>query len=831
MLLSRLSSLPLILALALLAVPCTAPAQEADQTPTIESKTEGMTHLEGYFDLFWDESTGKMYLEIDKWDVEFLYAVSLAAGLGSNPVGLDRGQLGESIILAAHRVGPKVLLVQPNYRFRAMTSDSAVRGTVRDAFAPSTRWGFDIAAETGSRVLVDGSDFFMRDAHDVLQRLEQTQQGRFSIDRSRSVFYLPRTKNFPLNTEIEASLTFTSESPGSHVRNTAASGKAFDLRIHHSLVQLPDNDYTPRRADPRVSAQAITFNDYATPVDQRLAVQWIRRHRIKKQNPNAEMSPPVEPIVYYVDPGTPEPIRTALVEGGSWWNQAFEAAGFIDGFRVEVLPEGADPQDVRYNMVHWSPRSTRGWSYGHTFTDPRTGEIIKGNVNLGALRIRQDFLLGSGMVGPFGSGDGPGGFDVGPTFDYLAQVSENGDALEMAMARIRQLSAHEIGHCIGFGHNYEASTYMDRASVMEYPAPLVLITDDGRIDLSAAYTDSIGEFDKFVVNYSYRDFPTGTDEDAALEEIILEAQGRGIRFMASGDGRADGPHPLTTAWDNGEDPIEWLRHEMRVRQIGLENFSERMIRAGEPMAALEEVLLPLYLHHRFQVESAAKSIGGANYVYAVKGDTRPPITIVPPDQQLEALDAVLETVTPEALAVPERVLRMIPPRAFGMVSGERFQHRTGHTFDALGVAATAAKLSLGFVFMPARTARLVEFHARDTQNPSLNFVVDRVLAATWQADAPRDSYLAEVQRTAQRVALDMLIEHASSASNVPQVRAILNAKIGELAGWLETLNRDPHQQLALEDIRRWQTRSEGLHGPSEAPTTPQGAPIGSSSRN
>ncbi|MFC1639607.1 zinc-dependent metalloprotease [Gemmatimonadota bacterium] len=809
----------MLLTLALLAVPSTAVPQENGQIPTIEEKTAGMTHMEGYFDLFWENNTGKLYLEIDKWDVEFLYGISLAAGLGSNPVGLDRGQLGGNLILAAHRVGPKVLLVQPNYRYRALTSDSAVRGTVRDAFAPSTHWGFDIAAQSGSRVLVDGTDFFMRDAHHVIQTLERSQQGRFSIDRSRSVLYMPRTKNFPLNTEIEASLTFTSDSPGQHVRSAAASGEAFTLRVHHSFIQLPDDDYTPRKADPRVSAQAITFNDYATPVDERLAVQWIRRHRIKKQNPNAEMSPPVEPIVYYVDPGTPEPIRTALVEGGRWWNQAFEAAGFIDGFRVEVLPEGADPQDIRYNMVHWSPRSTRGWSYGNSVTDPRTGEILKGNVNLGALRIRQDFLLGSGMVGPFGS-------DGGPNFNYLAQVSGNSDALEMAMARIRQLSAHEIGHCIGFGHNYEASTYMDRASVMEYPAPLVLITN-GQIDLSTAYTDSIGEFDKFVVNYSYREFTPGTDEDAALEEIILEAQDRGIRFMASGDGRADGAHPLTTAWDNGEDPVEWLRHEMRVRQIGLENFSDRMIRAGEPMAGLEEVLLPLYLHHRFQVESASKSIGGASYVYAVKGDTRTPITIVPPEQQLNALDAVLETITPEALAIPERILRMIPPRAFGMASGERFQHRTGHTFDALGVAATAAELSLGLVFMPARTARLIEFHARDTRNPSLNTVVERVLAATWQADAPRDSYLAEVQRTAQRVALDMLMEHASSASSIPQVRAILNAKVGELAGWLETLNRDPHQQLALEDIRRWQTRPEGLHGPSETPTTPQGAPIGS----
>ena len=817
----------ILLTLVFLAVPGTAQPQENDEIPTIEDKTEGMTQLEGYFNLYWDENTGKMFLEIDKWENEFLYAVSLPSGLGSNPVGLDRGQTGGSYVMKAHRVGPTVLLIEPNYRYRARSSDPNEVRAVEDAFAPSTHWGFEIAAQSGSRVLVDATDFFMRDAHGIVQRLERSQQGHYSLDRSRSVFYLPRTKAFPLNTEVETSLTFTSDSPGRLVRSTAASGNAITLRVHHSLVQLPDDDYTPRKADPRVSSGAITFNDYASPIDQPLAVQWIRRHRIKKQDPSAEMSRPVEPIVYYVDPGTPEPIRSALIEGGSWWNEAFEAAGFIDGFRVEVLPEGADPQDLRYNMVHWTHRSTRGWSYGSSVTDPRTGEIIKGNVNLGSLRLRQDFLLASGLVPPFGSGEGPGEFDAGPTFDYLAQVSENTDAVEMALARVRQLSAHEIGHTLGYGHNYAASTFMGRASVMDYPAPLVRITDDGQLDLSDAYAVGMGEFDKFVVNWAYRDFPPGTDEDAALEEIIQAAQSRGIRFLADRDASPSGAHPLTSQWDNGEDPVAWLRHEMQVRRIGLENFSEHAIREGDPMAALEEVLVPLYLHHRYQVESAAKSIGGADYVYAVRGDGRTPITIVPPERQLDALDAVLETITPEALAIPERIIRMIPPRAFGMASGETFGKRTGITFDPLGAAASAAELSLGLILMPQRMARLVEFPSRDEQNPSLDIVVDRVLDATWRADLPRDSYHAEVQRTTQRVALDKIMEQAGSARNVPQVRAILNAKIGELADRLESQERTPHQQLALEDIRRWQARPEGLLAPTEAPNAPQGSPIGS----
>ncbi len=816
----------LLLILSFLVAPATAASQGDDQIPTIEDKTEGMTHWEGYFDLFWDENTGKMYLEIDKWDVEFLYAVSLPSGLGSNPVGLDRGQTGGTYVMKAHRVGPTVLLIEPNYRYRARSSDPNEVRAVEDAFAPSTHWGFSIVAQTNSRVLVDATDFFMRDAHGIVQQLKRSGQGDYSLDRSRSVFYLPRMKAFPLNTEIEASLTFTSDSPGPLVRSAAASGDAVTLRVHHSLVQLPDDDYTPRKADSRVSSGNITFNDYATAIDEPLAVQWIRRHRIKKRNPNAEMSRPVEPIVYYVDPGTPEPIRSALIEGGNWWNEAFEAAGFIDGFRVEVLPDGADPQDLRYNMIHWTHRSTRGWSYGASVTDPRTGEIIKGNVNLGSLRLRQDFLLAAGMVPPFGSGDNPGEFDTAPSFDYLAQVSENSDAVEMALARVRQLSAHEIGHTLGYAHNYAASTFMGRASVMDYPAPLVRITGDGELDLSDAYDVGIGEFDKFVVNWAYRDFPPGTDEEAALEEIIQEAQSRGMLFVADRDAAPDGAHPLTSQWDNGEDPIQWLRHEMEVRRIGLEDFSENVIREGDPMAALEEVLVPLYLHHRYQVESAAKSIGGAYYVYALRGDGRTPITIVPPERQLDALDAVLETVTPEALAIPERIIRMIPPRAFGMASGETFEKRTGVTFDPLGAAASAAELSLGLIFMRARMARLVEYHSRDTENPSLELVVDRVLDATWRSEPPSNSYHASVQRTIQRVALDKIIEQAGSARNTPQVRAILDAAVSDLAAWLEAQERDPHQQLALEDIRRWQERPEGLLERSEAPDAPQGSPIG-----
>ncbi len=800
----------------------------ADEIPKIEKKTKGMTRLEGFFDLYWDETSGALYMEIDRWEIEFLYQVSLSTGLGSNPVGLDRGQLGGTYILKAHRVGPTVLLIEPNYRYRARSSNPDEVRAVQDAFAQSTLWGFKVEAQTDDRVLVDVTDFFLRDAHGVVRDLEDRGQGKYKLERSRSVFYLPKTKAFPHNTEVETSLTFTSDRPGPLVSSTAASGSAVTLRQHHSLVRLPEGDYEPRAMDPRVGAFGLTFYDYASAIDEPLAVQWAARHRLEKKDPNAERSEPVEPIVYYLDRGVPEPIRSALLEGASWWNEAFEAAGYIDAFRVEMLPEDADPMDLRYNVIHWTHRSTRGWSYGSTVVDPRTGEIIKGNVNLGSLRLRQDYLIGEGLVPPFGAGMGVCDLAGGPTFEYLAEVADGTDPTEMALARIRQLSAHEVGHTLGLAHNYIASTYAGRASVMDYPAPLVNITAEGRLDLSDAYAVGAGEYDKFVITWLYRDFPDGTDEEAALEQIVQDGLRRRIRFLTDQDARPAGAaHPLAALWDNGSDPVVALQHEIEVREIGLSNFGAAAIREGDPMASLQEVLVPLYLHHRYQLEATAHSLGGADYSFALRGDGQTPIEIVPADQQRAALEAMLLTIEPGFLAIPERILEMMPPRAFGMMRGEMFVAETRPTFDPLGTAASAAELTVGFILQPQRMARLVEFHARSDEYPGLEEVVDRSLEATWHAAPETTAYLQAVRQTVQRVMLDRLMREASSSVNTPQVRAVLTAEIAGLADGLEGLEAPTaHQQLALEDVRRWQQRPEGLTPPAEAAELPPGSPIG-----
>ncbi|HSF15074.1 MAG TPA: zinc-dependent metalloprotease [Vicinamibacteria bacterium] len=802
--------------------------------PSIEEETDGMQHLEGFFDVYWDEATGHLYWEIDKLDTEFLYQVSLSSGLGSNPVGLDRGQLGSTAILKAMRVGPRVLLIEPNYRYRARSDNPDEVRAVEDAFAPSVHWGFDVAAETPGRLLVDATDFFLRDTHGVAAQMESAGQGSFQLEKSRSAFFMPRTKAFPGNTEIETLLTFTSAKPGPLVRSVAASGEAVTLRQHHSLVELPDRNYEPLAADPRIGVFGPEFYDYATPIDESLIVRWVARHRLEKKDPAAARSEPVEPIVYYLDRGAPEPVRSALLEGARWWNQAFEAAGFIDAFRVEVLPEGADPMDIRYNMIHWTHRSTRGWSYGDTVTDPRTGEIIKGNVNLGSLRLRQDYLMGKGMTPPF-TDDGGGlsgcGLAEAPGFTYLAQASPGASPVDMALARVRQLSAHEVGHTLGFPHNYLASTYGGRASVMDYPAPLVHIRD-GKLDLSDAYAVGIGDYDKLAVRWLYADFPAGTDEAAALAAIVEEGLRNEVRFMAHTDNLiAAGAHPLASVWDNGANLVDMLDHEIEVRRIALASFGPEAIRVGEPMSLLEQVLVPLYLHHRYQLKAAMNTLGGADYYYALRGDGQTPITIVPGEQQRKALAAALETLTPEFLAIPERVLNLIPPPAYRYDEGETFPRRTGLVFDPLTAAQTSADYTVSLMLHPERMARLVDFGSRDESYLGLDEVAERLVEATWMAPRAATSYLRQVQEVAERSVLDGLLGQASSAENPTRVRAVLSERLYRLAESIEA-ESDPsaHRKLAAEDIRRWQNRPEGTLPRPEAPEIPPGSPIGSRGR-
>jgi hypothetical protein len=735
------------------------------QSQSVSERLPDMERYQGYFTFYWDAGTGKIWLEIDKFDVDFLYVSSLAAGLGSNDIGLDRSQLGGTRVVRFERIGPKVLLVQPNFSFRASSPSFAERKAVDDGFAKSVIWGFQVADVVGGRVIVDATSFFMQDAHGVIGSLQRTQAS-YRLDLSRSTIYLPNTKNFPKNTEVEAMLTFTSDNPGRDVRRVAPDSGAITVRQHHSFIELPDGNYKPRMFDPRSNFSGISYLDFAAPVEKPLLKRFTDRHRLQKKDPDAEISEPVEPIVYYVDNATPEPIRSALVEGAQWWNEAFEACGYKDAFQVKILPEGADPLDIRYNMINWIHRSTRGWSYGSSVTDPRTGEIIKGHVALGSQRIRQDFLIASGLIAEYEEGKG-----------------NDARMLDMALARIRQLSAHEVGHTLGLGHNY-ASSVNDRASVMDYPHPLIKINSDGTLDLSDAYDTGIGEWDKVSIAFGYQDFPEGVDEEKELKAILENAFRSGLYFLAGQDAGPGSAHPLANVWDNGKDPVDELDRVMDIRTIALRTFTEKRIPVGAPMATLEEALVPVYMFHRYQVEAAASKLGGLYYNHTLRGDPQSPPQIVPASEQRRALDSLLKTISSETLAFDDKLLAIIPPRPPGYgQTPELFPGYTGDTFDPLGAAEAAAQLTVGLILHPERVSRMVDYHSRDAGIPGLGEVLDRLFEATWKTEAKGEA-AAEIQRVVNHVVLLNTMGLAVSESANAQARALALFKLDELKKWL-----------------------------------------------
>ncbi len=801
-------------------------AAQEDGLPSIAEKTASMQEIDGFMPLYWEASTGKLWMEISRWDHDVLHMTGLASGLGSNDIGLDRGALAGSRVVRFRRVGPKVLLVQPNLRFRASSSNPREVQAVTDAFAPSTLWGFTAAAETGDRVLVDATSFFVRDMTNIGARL---RPGTYRLDEGRSALHLPMTMGFPENTEVEVSLTFVLQPGGTGrvfggpfpqppggvqafegVRNVAASGEAATLRVHHSFVQLPEiGEYTPRVFDPRAGFGSISYADYSAPLGEPMEQRLIRRHRLEKRDPSAAMSDPVEPIIYYLDPGAPEPIRSALLEGARWWNQAFEAAGFRDGFQVEMLPEGVSSHDVRYNVINWVHRSTRGWSTGGSVTDPRTGEILKGVVTLGSLRWRQDYLIAEGLLSPYSNGDEtPAGLT------------------EWALSRIRQLAAHEAGHTLGLGHNYYDSD-RGRISVMDYPHPLVTLESNGSLDYSEAYDVGIGDWDKVAITYGYGDYPDGVDETAPLQAILDQAWEEDLIYLTNQDVSA---HARADQWSNGADAAAELERMMAVRRNALDRFGEAAIRGGRAMSTLEEALVPLYMHHRYQVEAAASMLGGLEYIYAFRGDGRKPMSRVSGAAQRAAVHALLGTLQPAELAIPIGVLDILPPRPPGYSrTRELFPRYTGPTFDAITPAVVAADHTVGQMLQPARAARLVEQHTLDADLPGL----DDVITWLWEVAQPSASdspYEAEIRRGVGRVIADRLMALASGAG-MPQVRAVATMHLAGMGRAASEAMAGGDAQAAFAtllsmDIKRFMARPAA---PYEMPGTvgaPPGAPIG-----
>ena len=649
---------------------------------------ENKKKFTGFFDFYYEPSSDKILLEVDKIDYEFLYVPSLSSGIGSNDIGLDRGQLGRERIVKFIKRGNKLLLIEPNSYYRSSSNNQNEIRSIEQAFAKSILYGFEIKDHQNNIFTIDFTPFLLEDRHGVAERLRRTGQGNYSVNKSSSAIELSNTKGFPNNIEFESLITFSGKSEGKWIQSVAPDSNNVTVIQHHSFVKLPDDNYKPRSFDPRSGAISVSYMDYSSPIDEKILKKNIIRHRLEKKFPENEKSEAIRPIVYYLDPGTPEPIRSALIDGAMWWNEAFESIGFIDAFQVKILPENADPMDCRYNVIQWVHRSTRGWSYGSNVSDPRTGEIIKGHVSLGSLRVRQDYLIAQSLI------QNP----------YLEENKKK--VLEMSLARIRQLSAHEVGHTLGFAHNFSSST-KQRSSVMDYPHPLIKIKDD-KINLDSAYAVGIGDWDKISVAYSYSEFKENQNEKNELNKILDKSYDDGYRFITDYDARSvGGAHVNAHLWDNSEDVTSGLDEIIKIRQKAIINFSENNIPLGSTYSELEDAFVPIYFLHRYQTEAVVKLIGGLDYNYSLVGDGQLVVKTLDHETQLNALKSVLSTLDENFLTIPTEKLKLFPPRAYGFPrTRESFNSQMGVAFDPISAASTSSDMTLSLLLNHERLNRV-----------------------------------------------------------------------------------------------------------------------------
>jgi hypothetical protein len=786
------------------------PTTPAAPSATIAERTRGMERRDGFIPLWIDPRDGRLFLEVPRDSLRTLLFAEQSTGLGSNPIGIDRAANGPSFVARFERVGRSVHVVLENWSYRGSSQrDPKLEQTVRESFPHSTIAALPVLAEEGDRVLVDATDFAVRDWMDNAGTLARSNEGSYAVARDRSGVYVPNTRAFPDNSEIDVSLTFAASGrPGRTVESIVPDGRALTMRQHLSFVRLPDDAYRPRALDPRVGFFGITFKDYSQPIQGSLEQRWISRHRLERVNPSDPSSPIKKPIVYYIDPGIPEPLRSATVEGARWWEQAFDRAGLKGAFKVEMLPADADPMDARYNVVLWVNRNERGWSFGGSQDDPRTGEIIRGTAHMDSHRNRTDYLIYSALKG------------AAPSPADTAFV----------LGRIRQVTSHEMGHTLGMAHNFIASTY-GRASVMDYPAPRVRLDANGEIDVSQAYASGPGDYDVWAIRWAYGIFPPGTERDS-LDALVKEGLAKGYLFSSDADARPDfASDPRVNLWDDAATATEFLKTQMDVRRVALRRFGLRYLRPGEPVALLQDKLGQLYLFHRFALNDLSKAIGGLEYVNALAGDGQQATRVVSPARQREALAMLASALAPGELAIPDTVLTLLGPRPFSWDTHvDLFASRARPGFDEFGAARTLAQMIVDGVLQRDRAARLVQQSAHDATALTLPQTIDALVAATWNR-ATSDAKSAALARVAQRALADRLLALSADHDASPEVRAIADYEIGQLqkvaaeratSGSVESR---AHWKAIAADFTRWIERRE-LPAPTPALRAPPGDPFG-----
>lgn len=756
-------------------------------------------------DFSYNDDSGKIILEIDNLDNEFLYINSLSRGVGNNDLGLDRGQLGNSRIVYFTKRGNKILLIQPNLKYISNSSNELENKAVEEAFARSVLFGFEIVEKSTDSYKIDLTPFLLNDAHGVSQRLRFSNSGSYSLNKSMSAVDLKRTKAFPDNIEFDVLLTFTGNPSGSLVRSVTPTPSNLTVNQHHSFVKLPDDNYNKRKFDPRSGSNPFIVYDYSSPIDEKLEQRFIVRHRLNKKNPNDEMSEPVEPIIYYIDNGTPEPVKTALIEGGNWWNQAFESAGYKNAFRIEVLPEDADPMDVRYNLIQWIHRSTRGWSYGASIVDPRTGEIIKGQVSLGSLRVRQDYMILSGLV------------------DNPNDIQNKSLIKKTSLDRIRQLSAHEIGHTLGFAHNYISSAN-DRSSVMDYPHPKIDLVD-GKISIADAYSENIGDWDKVSVEYAYRDFPNTKNENNELDKIINDAQKNGLYFLSDSDSRPVGSaNPFSHLWDNGELPYKELNKLLKVRDLALKNIDLDNLIDGEPYDRIEDILVPIYMLHRYQIEAVAKAIGGVDYLYFVKNNNNDKVKFVDSKLQKKSLESLLNVLKPENLVLPNNLIDILSPRSFrNPRTRENFVSNTGVTFDYINISSSLINHTFTFLLNPERINRINQQNIFGDDILTLeNYLVE--ISKSIFDNKKLNTYEESVNKNTSSLYLDHLFMAFNNSSTNDLSKSIILASIMDTMKNLST-NPNNYNRFLINKINGFLSNPD-QYKPIVKTKIPDGSPIG-----